>query len=442
MLDRPAKPPFSEGQHVYYPGTGVATIIAIEEMEVAGFTTTVYDLVHKDGSHVKVPLSKAAKNGLRNIGTRQQLDAAVDIIKGRSRVGAKTWQVRAQASEAKLHSGDMCVVVEVIRDLYVSEDTEDRSDTARRLYEQAFRLFLPEAALILGMTDQGTLMHLASETGKVFKPSLGTGMRESAPVGSPKRGRPPSAPAATAEKKPSAEQPTAPRSLASPSATRPTPVPAPRPPAAAHTAPRPVPERAPAKPAVTEHASSVASADNGYDARIQELTATIAELRGTLASLRAEHTGLQQQLVTAHNLHRADNGALHAQVAARTLEVKTLEKKLLAVSCELLNVQKQLRSAHEKLEAQAFGIADLETVHRNEIGRLQELLLLACTAFFASEAERSRMTDVVTSPHSDTEEAPVAANPRPKKRSGLKRQPGGFLWDPKWDRQMAQKRKR
>lgn len=445
MLDKAVKPPFSQGQHVYYPGVGLATIVAVEEMEVAGFATTVYDLLYsKDGSHVKVPIAKAAKNGLRHVGTRQQLDAAIGVIKEKPRSNKQLWQLWAQKLEQKLHSNDMLVVAEVIRDLYVSEHTEGRSDTERRLYEQAFRLFLPEAALILGKTEQGALMYIAEQTGKTFKPNLGTGVRDN--VGSrPAQYKTPATPRATAPKPLRAVTPVAPRPDAPPPhavtpaaprlAAQPSPV---------RTAPVPTPPREPARPVAPPRlvvvnppdAHSIAPVGNGKDEHAQAL-ATVDELRRQLLAVRGEAEKVRKQMESERSSHRTATEALQTHLTARTLEAKALEAQLSEASRELRNAQEQLHGARGQLEAQAFGIADLETVHRNEIGRLQELLLWACVAFFASEAERSRMTHAAT-----TEEVPVAAKPRPKKRSGLKRQPGGFLWNPKWDAEIGRKKNR
>lgn len=436
MLDRREKPLFSEGQSVYYPGSGVATIVAIEDMEVAGFLTTVYDLHYaRDGSHVMVPLSKAAKNGLRNIGTMEQLHAAVAIIKDRSRASKKMWQLWAKQLEEKLQSTDLRVVAEVIRDLYVPEGSEtDRSDTERRIYEQAFRLFLPEAALILSKSEQDTLAYLTAQTGKMFKPSLAANRRESVTVG-PAKYRTPTTPRAPAPKPSRPATPAAPKLAAVPIAVRPPPPPPVRPVA---------PPSVPAKPAPPQlvvdnrpRTPSVPPAGNGRDVHAEELAATVAELRRSLVSVRTEAMNMHKQLEAAQKSHRADTEALQKHLAARTLEAKALEEQLSVASRELRDAQEQLRGANEKLKAQGSRIGNLETVHRNEIGRLQELLLFACLAFCACESERSRLTQATA-----TKEAPVAAKPQPKKRSSLKRQPGGFLWDPKWDVEIERKKKR
>jgi|GEM_PF-3964985 len=442
MLDKALKPPFSQGQHVYYPGTGVATIVAITEMEVAGFATTVYDLLYsKDGSHVKVPIAKAAQNGLRHIGTKQQLDAAVSIIKEKSRSNKQQWQLWAQKLEQKLHSSDILVVAEVIRDLYVSEHTEGRSDTERRLYGQAFRLFLPEAALILGTTEKGALMYLAAQTGKTFKQNLGTGARDNVGM-SPAQYKTPTS-RATAPKPPRAAAPAAPRLAAQPSPVRTAPLPAPS------AAPPRTPERPVAPPRLVvvnpPGAPSVAPVGNGKDTHAPA-PAAMDELRRQLLAARGETEKVRRQMESERGSHRTATEALQAQLTARIAEAKALEERLSATSRELQDAQEQLRAAHANLEAQAFGIADLETVHRNEIGRLQELLFWACLAFFASEAERSRMM------HEAAHTAPLAPRAKPKqskgrasshpKSSGLQLQPDGTLWNPAWDKVMGQQKKR
>jgi CarD family transcriptional regulator len=84
-----------------------------------------------------VPVAKAKNSGLRKLSSRKVMDAALQTLKGRSRVKRAMWSRRAQEYEAKINSGDPVSIAEVVRDLHRNADQPDQSYSERQIYQAA-----------------------------------------------------------------------------------------------------------------------------------------------------------------------------------------------------------------------------------------------------------------------------------------------------------------
>ena len=94
------------------------TITAIEEQEVAGFKLELFVInFEKDKMTLRVPTAKAAQVGMRKLAESGILTRALDTIAGRARIKRTMWSRRAQEYEAKINSGDLVAIAEVVRDL-------------------------------------------------------------------------------------------------------------------------------------------------------------------------------------------------------------------------------------------------------------------------------------------------------------------------------------
>jgi len=78
-------------------------------------------------------------------------------LKGRPRVEGTTWVQRAQEYEAKINSGDIVAIAEVVRDLYRSESQPEQSYSARQLYEAALDRLSREIAVVQHVTENTSL---------------------------------------------------------------------------------------------------------------------------------------------------------------------------------------------------------------------------------------------------------------------------------------------
>src|SRR5262249_19032239 len=113
---------FKANEFVVYPAHGVGQILAIEEQEIAGAKLELFVInFMKDKMTLRVPTAKVANVGMRKLSEPALVKRALETLKGRARVKRTMWSRRAQEYEAKINSGDIVAIAEVVRDLYRSE---------------------------------------------------------------------------------------------------------------------------------------------------------------------------------------------------------------------------------------------------------------------------------------------------------------------------------
>jgi len=140
---------FKVGQHIIYPAHGVGEVIGIEQEVIAGFDIEVYVvLFEQDKMTLRVPTTKAGNSGMRALSNDLILKDAFTTLKGRARVKRTMWSRRAQEYEAKINSGDLILVSEVVRDLHRTEAQPEQSYSERQLYERALDRMVREVAAI------------------------------------------------------------------------------------------------------------------------------------------------------------------------------------------------------------------------------------------------------------------------------------------------------
>jgi CarD family transcriptional regulator len=163
----PAKPTAKPGPHkhgfktnefIVYPSHGVGQILAIEEQEVAGFRLELFIITFvKDKLTLKVPLPKVTSVGMRKLAEPEIVTKALDTLTGRARIKRTMWSRRAQEYEAKINSGDLVAIAEVVRDLYRSDAQPEQSYSERQLYEAALDRMAREIAAVQRLTETESL---------------------------------------------------------------------------------------------------------------------------------------------------------------------------------------------------------------------------------------------------------------------------------------------
>jgi len=144
---------FKTGEAVVYPAHGVGRIVAIEEQEIAGYKLELFVVsFEKDKMVLRVPTAKANSVGMRKLAEPDLVKKALDVLTGRARIKRTMWSRRAQEYEAKINSGDLLSVTEVVRDLYRSEAQPEQSYSERQLYEAALDRVVP---FFQGLLDVG-----------------------------------------------------------------------------------------------------------------------------------------------------------------------------------------------------------------------------------------------------------------------------------------------
>ena len=140
---------FTVGDHVVYPAHGVGQVQGIETQEVAGLKLEVYVITFDhEKMTLRVPTAKARTAGLRALAETNVVTQALTTLKGRARVKRTMWSRRAQEYEAKINSGCLVSLAEVVRDLYRSDSQPEQSYSERQLYESALDRMAREVAAI------------------------------------------------------------------------------------------------------------------------------------------------------------------------------------------------------------------------------------------------------------------------------------------------------
>lgn len=144
-----SKRSFRAGQHIVYPAHGVGEVVGIEQEVIAGFDIEVYVVkFEQDKMTLRVPTNKADTSGMRALSNELILKDSFTTLKGRARIKRTMWSRRAQEYEAKINSGDLILVSEVVRDLHRTDAQPEQSYSERQLYEAAIDRMVREVAAI------------------------------------------------------------------------------------------------------------------------------------------------------------------------------------------------------------------------------------------------------------------------------------------------------
>ena len=153
-MSKTKKSEFRPDDFVVYPAHGVGKIVSIEEQEVAGMKLEMFVIsFEKDKMTLRVPVTKIATVGMRKLSEPDAVKKALETLKGRARIKRTMWSRRAQEYEAKINSGDLIAIAEVVRDLYRAENQPEQSYSERQLYEAALDRMAREIAAVNKMSE-------------------------------------------------------------------------------------------------------------------------------------------------------------------------------------------------------------------------------------------------------------------------------------------------
>ena len=158
---------FKPGEYIVYPAHGVGQVTAIEEQEIAGFKLELFVVSFaKEKMTLRVPVAKVASVGMRKLTDSTGITKALDVLTGRARIKRTMWSRRAQEYEAKINSGDILAVAEVVRDLYRSEAQPEQSYSERQLFETALARLVDEVAAVDGSTETEAMKRIETSLAK------------------------------------------------------------------------------------------------------------------------------------------------------------------------------------------------------------------------------------------------------------------------------------
>ena len=135
---------------VVYPKHGVGKIIAIERAKIGEIDITFYKVfIEKEKLTLSIPLNQ--QSHLRNISSINQINKAINILKGKPKIKRSMWSRRAQEYEQKINSGKIYQLAEVVKDLNKKNDIiAEQSYSERQLFEKAYERLKTELEVVLG----------------------------------------------------------------------------------------------------------------------------------------------------------------------------------------------------------------------------------------------------------------------------------------------------
>ena len=142
--------------YVVYPKHGVGQITEFKKMNIGGIDIEAYILkFEKDKANGMVPVNK--QSHLRSLATINQVNKCISILKSKPKIKRSMWSRRAQEYEAKISSGKIYELAEVVRDLNKGDDLMvDQSYSERQLFEKAYDRILTEFQIILNLSLEDT----------------------------------------------------------------------------------------------------------------------------------------------------------------------------------------------------------------------------------------------------------------------------------------------
>ena len=160
--------------YVVYPKHGVGQITEFKKINIGGIDVETYVLkFEKDKANGMVPVNK--QSHLRPLASINQVNKCVSILKSKPKIKRSMWSRRAQEYEAKISSGKIYELAEVVRDLNKGDDLMvDQSYSERQLFEKAFERLLGEVTVVLEATEEEAKEKLNIALGKKLEQALVT----------------------------------------------------------------------------------------------------------------------------------------------------------------------------------------------------------------------------------------------------------------------------
>ncbi len=164
--------------YVVYPKHGVGQITEFKKINIGGIDVETYVIkFEKDKANGMVPVNK--QSHLRPLATINQVNKCISILKSKPKIKRSMWSRRAQEYEAKISSGKIYELAEVVRDLNKGDDLMvDQSYSERQLFEKAYERILSEFQIILNISLEDTQKKLD----KALKRNLESQSKPSEPI--------------------------------------------------------------------------------------------------------------------------------------------------------------------------------------------------------------------------------------------------------------------
>ena len=160
--------------YIVYPKHGVGQITEFKKINIGGIDVETYIIkFEKDKANGMVPVNK--QSHLRPLSTINQVNKSISILKSKPKIKRSMWSRRAQEYEAKISSGKIYELAEVVRDLNKGDDIMiDQSYSERQLFEKAYERIISEFQIVLNLSKDDTQKKLD----KALKRNLNKDIKE------------------------------------------------------------------------------------------------------------------------------------------------------------------------------------------------------------------------------------------------------------------------
>ena len=160
--------------YVIYPKHGIGQITSIDKLNIANIDVSVYKIqITKDRLNLTIPTNQ--QQHLRSLSSSNQVNKALNILKGKAKIKRTMWSRRAAEYEQKINSGDIYQIAEVVRDLNKNTDMPvDQSYSERQLFEKAYDRLLGEVSIVLKISEDDGKIKLNKSLGKKLEESSST----------------------------------------------------------------------------------------------------------------------------------------------------------------------------------------------------------------------------------------------------------------------------
>jgi len=156
-----AATPFRRGEFVVYPAHGVGQIAYIGTEVISGHPLNMIRVFFAEARMtLHIPVGQACASGLRKLATHQVLTGAMTTLSGAPRASRLPWIKRGPAYQAKINSGAVPALAEVVRDLQAAGDGPHSSFSQRVLFESAVSLLAAEWAAVFGTENAEARNHI------------------------------------------------------------------------------------------------------------------------------------------------------------------------------------------------------------------------------------------------------------------------------------------
>ena len=146
---------FNPGDYVVYPTHGVGRVTEITNTQLAGQSLDLIAVEFgKENMVMRIPMTNVGSTKLRHLSSKDIMNKAIKSLSGRPVRKKMMWTRRAQEYEAKINSGDPCLIAEVVRDLNKPTDKGEQSYSERQVFEHAFDRLVCEYAACEGIDEE------------------------------------------------------------------------------------------------------------------------------------------------------------------------------------------------------------------------------------------------------------------------------------------------